>query len=499
MALEQEAPRSGFGGPVRLAVAAVAVGLVVDVLALHRPIGLGVALGLGTVVLAVALPRRPPGMRPGRAVYWLGATALVLAAMLAVRSSPVLHTLNLAAVALLVAILSQVPAEGLGRWTLSRYLATPVLLGLDVAAGSTRLIARDLPAAMSEQRVAGLRAVGLGVVVAAPIVVVFTVLFAWADVTFAAYVEDLGSRSIYGSIASHVAGAGAVGLALAGVWHRASRKPQPQSHRLRMLPRLDPRSAVTVLAMLVVLFALFVLTQVIGHNPDLVTPLDYKQNARGGFFQLLAVAFLVLTVLLVFDALIRSGDGRRFRLFDRMAVILVALTAAVMVSAMRRMWLYVDERGLTELRLYTSVFMVWLGFVLVWFLATVLRNLHARFALGLLASGLAAVIALNVANPDAFIVRFNWERHVAGAGFGEMYNSTLSADSIPTLAWIVENSPGERFCHVEARLAREQVAMPADGTANGLLGDSWSDARARAALAALNVPSGEGCDPAMLP
>ena len=60
----------------------------------------------------------------------------------------------------------------------------------------------------------------------------------------------------------------------------------------------------------------------------------------------------------------------------------MVLTGVVMVSALGRMRLYVEANGLTELRLYTTVFMLWIGFILVWLARTVLHNQHARFALG---------------------------------------------------------------------------------------------------------------------
>ena len=44
----------------------------------------------------------------------------------------------------------------------------------------------------------------------------------------------------------------------------------------------------------------------------------------------------------------------------------------VIVSALQRMRLYTQEYGLTELRLYTTAFMLWIAAGGVWYLATVL-------------------------------------------------------------------------------------------------------------------------------
>jgi hypothetical protein len=284
-----------------------------------------------------------------------------------------------------------------------------------------------------------------------------------------------------------------VTLAIVGLW-RTARRPR---HRVgeppsRTVPRLDPRSAITVLVLLVVLFALFVLTQVLGHNPDLVSPQDYSDNARSGFFQLLAVTGLVVTLLLVFDWLIRSNGGPRSAGFDRLAVALIILTGIVMTSAMSRMRLYVNEFGFTELRVYTSVFMVWLGFALAWFIATVLRDRHSRFAFGFLVSALAVIILLNGANPDARIAQYNWDRHLAGEEFAEEYTSGLSVDAIPVLVGIVETSD-EQLCVLESSLVEAQRRLEVARAVHGPLSDSWSEVRARRALDTLDRDLTAGC------
>jgi hypothetical protein len=71
------------------------------------------------------------------------------------------------------------------------------------------------------------------------------------------------------------------------------------------------------------------------------------------------------------------------------------------------MYLYQQQFGLTELRLYTTVFMVWISVVLLWFVLTVLRARRDRFAFGALLTGFAAIFAINAMNPDALIADTN--------------------------------------------------------------------------------------------
>jgi len=120
--------------------------------------------------------------------------------------------------------------------------------------------------------------------------------------------------------------------------------------------------------------------------------------------------------------------------FRVLAGVLVALLFVVMVSAVQRMRLYQAAYGLTELRLYTTAFMGWLGIVLAWFAATVLRGQAGRFPRGAVMSGFAVVAALNVLNPDALIARTNLDRAGRTGKLDARYLAGLSADAAPTIA-----------------------------------------------------------------
>ena len=117
---------------------------------------------------------------------------------------------------------------------------------------------------------------------------------------------------------------------------------------------------------------------------------------------------------------------------------MVALLFVVVASALQRMYLYTSEFGLTELRLYTTIFMVWISVVLVWFVLTVLRARRDRFAFGALIAGFAAIFAINAMNPDALIASTNIDRLEEGKRFDAYYLTTLSADAVPV---IVESLP----------------------------------------------------------
>ena len=149
------------------------------------------------------------------------------------------------------------------------------------------------------------------------------------------------------------------------------------------------------------------------------------------------MAGLLLAVLLGARALIPESDVRALRFHRRLAVPLVLLLGAMMISAGARMRLYVQYYGISTDRLYATAFMIWLAIVFVWLVLTVLRSRPRTFATGLVASGLAVLVTLNVLNPDALVARSNLARGDGGrtgaAGADPGYLASLGGDAIPLL------------------------------------------------------------------
>jgi hypothetical protein len=195
--------------------------------------------------------------------------------------------------------------------------------------------------------------------------------------------------------------------------------------------------------------------------------LTYAEYARHGFFELVAVTALTLSVLLLADWALGPG-GRGRRAFRWLAAALLALLGVVIASALERMRLYVQHFGLTELRLYATGGILWLAVVSAWFAVTVLRGRRHAFAVGALVAGFAATLALNVLSPDALIARTNVTRPVVDVS----YLAGLSDDAVPTLLSRISRLPAAQ----QTELARQLLQRDAAG------GDwrSWNVSRSRA-------------------
>lgn len=420
--------------------AAAVLGLLGDLLLRATPWGVNVTLWtLAFVGLAVALMAFG-GVEARGEGRWLVAPLVFFAALFVWRDSDTLAVVN--GLALAIALSLAALRSRAGRIVvagLADYLYWGFQAGIFALAGFLPTTIRDI--GWRELRGGGyapLLALLRGLLIAAPLLLIFGTLFIAADAVFEDLVsnifdfdlaETFGHLLLFGFIAW--VSAGLLGLTAVG-----GELPAPPERPAFL--RLGIVEIGVVLGLLDALFLAFVVVQVryfFGGAAQVLGPdgLTYAEYARRGFFELVAVAVLVLPILLLAHWLLRSEKPWHTRLFRILAGVLIGLLFVVMASALGRMRLYTAEFGLTELRFYTTAFMLWMGGVMILFLITVLRDHRDRFAFGVLLSGFLAVATLNALNPDALIVRANIARHQSGESLDAAYLASLSADAAPSL------------------------------------------------------------------
>jgi hypothetical protein len=143
--------------------------------------------------------------------------------------------------------------------------------------------------------------------------------------------------------------------------------------------------------------------------------------------------------------------------FRGLAGVQIGLVLAITASALQRLRLYHASYGLTESRFYAMVLLIWIGVMLCWLAATVLRGRRDSFAFGALASGLATVALLFVSNPDAVIARANVARMAAADAsvrFDVAYATSLSADAVPVLIDALQSLPPDVQCPLARHMLR---------------------------------------------
>ena len=436
--------------PMRLVQTAVFLGIAADWLFYERPLGISLLLFVGLVVAGLWWNGRREAVQPTKANLWLLLPLFFFASMAMLRTNSTLTSLNLLAVLGLLAYLAFFYAAGrVENLNLLGY----ALLPLRVFGRSLGLATPVIRPTMQEMRKRGngrrrLLPLLRGLLLALPVLFVFTILLTSADLIFADYVEELFSLDIFDNLGEWIGRSILIllmsiifagGLALA-LTRRADDEEQSVLERgFATLPNhisIGLIETSTILVLVNMLFAAFVgiqFTYLFGGAAN-VTEAGYTfaDYARRGFFELLTVAILTMLLVLGLNWLSRRENKGQIRLFNGLGSVLIGLVLVMLVSAWRRMALYEAAFGYTELRLIVYVCMAWLALSLVWFLLTLWVR-PDRFAVGALVAVMGFLATLNVINPDAFIAHQNLTRYEQSGDLDAAYLVSLSDDAIPAM------------------------------------------------------------------
>ncbi|MDQ6883350.1 MAG: DUF4173 domain-containing protein [Candidatus Dormibacteraeota bacterium] len=290
-------------------------------------------------------------------------------------------------------------------------------------------------ASLTGEKRPAVRQIGRGLAIAIPVACVIGFLLASADPVFASFFNlQIDPASIIEHAFWLFVGAWVMGGLL-----RTS-LTTPSAEREGRLWRINPLEAMVVLVVVDAIFLAFGAAQLItalggGAEALHAANLTYADYARSGFFQLLAVAAITLPILIVLTTLSGTRTGRLRFFFTVLVELAVVLTMAVVVVAHQRLSLYEAAYGFTMLRVYSHIFAFWIAIVFALFGTTLLlAGFAGRWFPGAAAvAGLVLLLALNIANPEALVVRLNVTQSSAHHVLDPEYLAGLSDDAVPDL------------------------------------------------------------------
>jgi hypothetical protein len=521
---------------IRVLALAGLVGLLSQALLLGNLLGVNAPL-LTAALLATGWLVRPADRRIDPVDWWLPVGALAVSAGIVLRADLVLDVLD---VGVACGLLGASMAAFAGMAVTRRSVLAVVELGFLVLGWAGVGILRVTPALgrregspdtsepgrpIRSRLPAWVVPVARGLLLALPIVLIFTSLFAAADAAFNRLVGrllvwdlDLGELPLRLAVAFLIAWAVAGLLAVAtgraidpdglGFGARPGDGPLPQSlgaaaaglptatdRRGGASPlRLGAIEAATILVAVDVLFAIFVVLQIAylfgGLDTLAATGLPYAQYARSGFFELVRVAVLAGALL----ATVHAIAARRTRLLVGSGLVLAGLTAVVLASALLRLRIYQDAYGWTELRFYVLATIVWLAIGIGITVVLLVRDRMRWLLHGLAMAAIAVLVAINLVGPSRLIADQNVARVLdpslvppdGRSGLDLTYAAGLGDDAIPALVRALPAlSPADRSA-LELRLVQRRAAL-LEAQATGW--PSWNLGRdqARAALAGIGA------------
>jgi hypothetical protein len=444
---------------LHILVTGIVLGILGDALMRAGPWALNLTLWtvavLGSVLGLAAYHR----VEWRRGMAWLAGPIALFAVGFVWHDSGALKFLGLLAILVGFSIWS-LGLEGVRAWGILDHLRGMINSGLAAIAGPAVLERGEIAWTPRSTTLRHVRSAVVGLLIAFPLLFVFGGLLMAADAVF----EDVVTRALdfdFATVFSHTALTAFFAWIVCGFLFLILRARKPLlADTLKVeRPGLGVVEVALPLALVDLLFLAFVVVQLrylfgdasLVHDTVGLTFADY---ARRGFFELVAVTALVLPLLLAADWVVTEAEPRTRSIVKGLAGTQLFLLFIIMISAMQRMALYVDAYGLTDDRLYATVFMAWLGIVLAWFAATVLRGRRERFTVGAVASGFTALLVLNIMNPDAFVARVNIERARAGYEFDALYLASLSGDAVPRLVEALPDLDAEDRCAAASILER---------------------------------------------
>lgn len=285
-----------------------------------------------------------------------------------------------------------------------------------------------------------------GVLIAVPVLAIFTALFASADPVFNEGVKQVINFERLPEYTLRLIFILAVGFLLVGIFlhaiHPAQSAQRPDPSAAWMKPFLGYTESSILLGAVDILFAIFVIVQLrylFGGQTNITeTGFTYSEYARRGFGELLAVAVISMLLYLGLGTISKTETKRQHTFFSIKSILLMALVLVILASSLQRLMLYESAYGFSELRTITHVFIYWLaGLILVAAVLEALRR-RGRFALALLASAVGFSMTLAIMNVDGFVVRQNVQRAMEGEELDLVYLSTLSEDAVPAMVKLVQ-------------------------------------------------------------
>jgi hypothetical protein len=423
--------------PLLVVAASVCLALLADLLLRGASWGLNLgllAMGVSTTFLWLEKRTHIRLSKVGRS---FGALSILFAVLFSLRDSDALKAANsLALVFCVGAMLLSTTGESLPNASFAKMLLGSIRQWLRLPVHAIALTNRArYDATPSERSKERANSVARGTALALPLLLVFGGLFASADPVFKKSLQSFLQPNLdFDAVAGHCFTLLISLVLLAGLLHALvlrDDRPEPPPAITRSAGYLGATELGIVLGSLTLLFASFIGVQfryLFGarHTVEVTPGLSYAEYARGGFFELVWVAALALVVLLGTHALLKREERGSERLFRWLGRSLVVMVFGVVGSALLRMKLYTDAFGLTELRVYSTVFMGWLTIAFAWMLATTLNRRSERFAFGALLSGLGVVLLTNLMDPEGVIVRTNLSK--SNADFA--YLMSLSDDAL---------------------------------------------------------------------
>lgn len=216
-----------------------------------------------------------------------------------------------------------------------------------------------------------------------------------------------------------------------------------------------------------------------GDRHALPAAFTYAEYARRGFFELVAVTIINLSILLSSMKFVNKDNQTQYTVVRSFLSLLVVFSLNMLFSAHFKMSLYEAAYGLTYLRIFVHYF---LGLLLVLFLLAFcnIRFRKPPLVKAYIVVSLVFYTALNFINTDKIIARNNINMYLQTGKLDVYYLQNLSYDAIPEMLRLAKDNNPEIARQVQNYLLTLKQDLSKEETWASL---NYSRAKANSTLA----------------
>lgn len=415
---------------------------------------------------------------------------LILSATFALNSNQVLETLNFLLIPLLTVTFTMVSTNSnyswwrinvigdiikrCGPWSMAHF-AKPFLM-----------VAQEFKPKQQDPAAKAGKKILMGIMISIPILVLVIPLLSSADMVFHSYLrnftkigEIVNLRSL---LAQSIIIFAVFVYVFAYLWSFLLQHPETGNKNMAFSFNWDPTVIITVLTVINVVYLFFSLVQFSylygGEGHLLPAGFTYAEYARRGFWELVAVTIINLSILLSCMKFVQK-DNKTGYLWSRILLgLLIIFSLNMLFSAHFKMSLYENAYGLTYLRVFVHYFM---GLLLVFFLLALgnLTVIKLHLVKSFIIVSLVFYTVLNFLGVDNLIVQHNLKMYSQTGKIDIFYIEYLSDDAVPEMINYAKNNNTTIAGHLNNYLLRRKAGVK---PANTWKSFNYSRYKAQAAL-----------------
>ena len=193
---------------------------------------------------------------------------------------------------------------------------------------------------------------------------------------------------------------------------------------------LTAKVLLCVLNVIYIVFDFIQIKSLVFHSVS--SNIDYAKYARSGFFELLVVSLINLTIILITRRFENKNNKKEFKFIKIMDIIMVFLTVVIIASSFLRMHMYEVEFGYTVLRLLVFAVLITESILMI---PTVMYifNKEVNIVKSYMIITLLAFLCINFMNMDYVIARKNVNRYYYVDDLDMDYLENYRYDNVPVL------------------------------------------------------------------